>query len=129
MEYDKPRIASTIVLGILLSIFLLVSILFAPITWSMIREATNSTAEGSESATGEVVGVFAIALVLSLGVALAIVAYAAVIIGSGICLIFTLKNRKSTLKPVRIISYVYDGLVGLLITFAILKIVLLAIGI
>ena len=127
IEYDKPRIASTIVLGIFLTIFLIVSLLLLPVTWSAINEAIEESQNNSDNAAGAVAASFVIAIFLGLGVALAIVAYAVILLGAGLCLIFTIKNRKSTLLPIRIISFVYDGLAGAIIVLAIVKILLLAV--
>ena len=127
IEYDKPRIASMIVLGVFLTIFLIVSLLLLPVTWSAINEAIEESQNNSDSAAGAVAASFVIAIFLGLGVALAIVAYAVILLGAGLCLIFTIKNRKSTLLPVRIISFVYDGLAGAIIVLAIVKILLLAV--
>ena len=48
----------------------------------------------------------------------------AILITHSICLIFTVKNRRSCLKSVRIINYVLDGLNVLLIAAALIKLIL-----
>ena len=112
--YDKPRIASTIVVGVLLTFFLILIGLFFPISWKTINDAKNGN-------IGDVVA----ALILGLGVALVGVLYILLTIGNAIILIFAIKNRHSTLKPIRIISYVYDGLIGAAIILCIVKILLI----
>ena len=92
-----------------------------------INEAIEESQNNSDNAAGAVAASFVIAIFLGLGVALAIVAYAVILLGAGLCLIFTIKNRKSTLLPIRIISFVYDGLAGAIVVLAIVKILLLAV--
>ena len=127
IEYDKPRIASTIVLGILLTIFLVFTFLLIGTSWAQLSAAIEESESNADSAGGQVAVAFVLALFGALAMVLVIVVYVLLLIGNGICLIFTLKNRQSTLKPVRIISYVYDGLIGVMMIVAIVKIVMLAV--
>ena len=124
-NYDKPRIASTIVIGVFVSLVVILTIIILNFTWADVEAAVDSTAENSDSAAGAVVGGFAVALVMALGMALALIVAVANIIASSICLPFALKNRKSTLKAIRIISYVYDGVIALCLFLNILKIILI----
>lgn len=126
-QYDKPRIASTIVIGIFTLIALIITIVTLPINWEMVKEAVDNTAENSDNAAGAVAGGFVIALFGALAVVLTIVLNIANIINQSICLPFALKNRRSTLKPVRIISYVFDGLTGAILLTNIVKIIYLII--
>ena len=120
ITYDKPRIPSTIVIGIILLVALFFGITLSPITWTMVKEM-----ESSGSVTGDIVAAFVVAL----GVVLSIVVYAAITVAAGVCLIFALKNRHSTLKPVRIINYVYDGIIAALLILSIVKFIMFGIGV
>ena len=128
VTYDKKRIVSTVIIGIFVLLALFVALSCAPLTWAALKEAAEQQKEqGSGAEQVAVVG--ALALVLALGMALAIVAYFGVIITCGICLPFAIMNRRSTLKPVRIISYVYDGLIGALLLLSIIKLILIFAGV
>ena len=122
IEYDKKRITSTVIIGIILSICLALTVTLLPISWSAIQQAQDSAA-GQAASTG------ALALVAAVGVVLVILVEIAILIANGICLPFAIKNRRSTLKPIRIISYVYDGLIGAMMLTATIKIILLIAGV
>lgn len=124
-QYDKPRIASTIIIGIFTTLCLIATIIILPFDWSTVKEAVDNTAENSDSAAGAVVGGFAVALFGVLGIALVFIVAVANAINSSICLPFAIKNKKSTLKPIRIISYVYDGIIGSLLLVNVIKIIIL----
>ena len=124
-QYDKPRIASTIIIGIFTTLCLIATIIILPFDWSTVKEAVDNTAESSDSAAGAVVGGFAVALFGVLGIALVFIVAVANAINSSICLPFAIKNKKSTLKPIRIISYVYDGIIGSLLLVNVIKIIIL----
>ena len=130
-KYDKKRIVSTVILFIFLAVGLFFAITFLPIGWKMINEAVESAKNSNQdsSATAQVIGGGAIALVAAIGIVLVFMVFIGILIVSPICLIFSIKNRKSTLKPVRIISYVQDGLFSSLIVISIVKIILLLCGI
>ena len=102
MTYDKKRITSTIILGIILTILIILTIIFLPTSLSALQEEASE----QESAAGSIalifVGVIGLVLIFFFQIAINVV--------SGICLIFSIKNRQSTLKPIRIISYVMDAL-------------------
>ena len=51
------------------------------------------------------------------------------LINSAVSLIFSIKNRKSSIKCIRIINYIYDVLLVGIIIFAIKKIILFRTGI
>ena len=119
MKYDKKRITSTVILGIFLLSALFAVIVFLPLSWTALK---GSAEEGSkEEAAAVIFG--------SLIIVLAMLAYIISGVLSAICLPFAIANRKSTLKAVRIISYVYDGLFGALIITSIVKLVLYMLGI
>ncbi len=128
-NYDKPRIPSTVVISVFVTIALFLTILILPISWADVQAAVDNTAENSENAAGAVVGGFAVALVMAIGMALVIIVSIANIITTGILLPFALNNRKSTLKPVRIMSYVLDGLVGAVLITNIVKLILVIAGV
>ena len=118
--YDKPRITSTIVI----SIFFLATAAFTvpslfSFSWKALNEATESGTAGD---------VF-VAFFAAFGIVLYLIYLGAVIVECAILLPLSISNRKSTLKPVRIISYVLDVLIGALILASIIKIILLASGV
>ena len=119
-SYDKPRITSTIVISIffLATAGFTVPSLFA-YSWKAIDEAT---------ARGTAGDVF-VAIFAAFGIVLYLIYLGAVIVECAILLPLSISNRKSTLKPVRIISYVLDVLIGALILASIIKIILLASGV
>ena len=127
-NYDKPRIPSTVIIGIFMTIALFLTIIILPFSWADVKAAVDSTAENSDSAAGAVAGGFAVALVGALGIALVIIVSIGNIINTAICLPFAIKNRKSTLKPIRIISYVYDAIIGSCLLINIIKLITLIAG-
>ena len=117
MNYDKKRIASTVILFIFLIISIVIVIPFLPLSWETIKQS----AEEQNNGWVAIFGAFAIIFCfLFYGVALLI---------SGICLPFAIKNRHSTLKAIRIISYVQDGLFSLVLLTCLLKMILLLLGV
>ena len=120
--YDKPRIVSTVIIGIVLLALLVLSIVFIPVTWGSIKVETDGSAE-------EAVAAPFIVLAAGLGIVAIIVYYVLSIILSGLCFMFSFKNRCSIYKPIRIISYVYDGLFISLSLLAIIKIILYIAGV
>ena len=127
--YDKPRTVSTVIISIILAITLFVTFSVYPITWAAIKAAGDSASESSEGAGGAVAGVTAIVILGAFAVVVVFIAEIGAIIASLILLPFSIMNRKSTLQPVRIISYVLDGLIGVALIGAILKIVLMIAGV
>ena len=125
MNYDKKRITSTIILGIFITLALIIIISFLGFNQAYIDEAMEQMKESNEDAGAQIAGGFALALVLAIGLALVFIAYIACFIDLCICLPFCLANRKSTLKPIRIISYVYDGLCGAGLLITIIKLITL----
>ncbi len=127
--FDKPRIASTIVIGIFLLIGMIIAISLSPVTWQAVKEAADEAKNSSDNAAGQVAGASAVAFAGALGIVLVMIIYGIVTIAMGICLPFAIKNRKSTLKPIRIISYVYDGLIGATLILCIVKLILFIAGV
>ena len=122
--FDKPRIASTVVIGIFLIIGMIFALSLVGITWAVIDQAVEDAKNSSDNAAGQIAGASAVALVAAIGIVLVMGIYIAVAIDMSILLPFAIKNRKSTLKPIRIISYVYDGLIGATLLLSIIKIIL-----
>ena len=114
--YDKPRITSTIVISIffLATAAFTVPSLFA-FSWKALNEATESGTAGD---------VF-VAFFAAFGIVLYLIYLGAVIVECAILLPFSISNRKSTLKPVRIVSYVLDGLIIAMFVISIIKIILI----
>lgn len=129
VNYDKPRIVSTVVISIFLAIALFLCLTMYTVWVKDIKAAAEAAKEGSEDPGGQVAGGIAVAFA---GAFLLIFVYmfeigAAIL--SAIILPFSINNRKSIHKPVRIISYVYDGLIGAVLLASVLKIVLLSCGV
>lgn len=131
LQNNDKRIASTVVIGI----FLAISIYFVIIlfTFNLKESLQRLSDSATDRADGQVGAVVAVGFAAGLaGAALIIMAYLFAIIpliNSLITIIFSIKNRKSCLKPVRIINYVYDGLLGFIIIFTIVKMILFATGV
>lgn len=122
MENTKKkveRLPSTIVIGILLGVaLLLLSIAYLINVQEVIREQNAN----QDSTLGEGIGVALIVVVLI--IAIFVTSISSFLI-AGISLPFSIKNRKATITPIRVLSFVYDGVSGVIILFAILRIVLL----
>ena len=118
--YDKPRITSTIIISIffILTAIITVTSMFS-LSWKALNEATSG------GTAGDVV----VAFFAAFGMVLYLLFLGAIVVECAILLPFSIANRKSIHKPVRIISYVLDGLISALIIGAIIKIILLVIGI
>ena len=129
VEYDKKRITSTVIVGIVLILALALTISLLPVTWAAINQVIEESKSSSSSGAGQAAEAGAMALVAALGVVFVVILEFAILIANGICLPFAIKNRRSTLKPIRIISYVYDGLIGAMMITATVKIILLFAGI
>ena len=124
--------SSTIIIGI----FIVISaILIAWLVPFNLKEHLAGLAESSNGNVpenaGEMIiiynGVAAIG-----GLAIIIAAYVPafiILINSFISLIFSIKNRKSISKTIRIVNYVYDAILVVFIVFSIVKIVLFRTGI
>ena len=121
---------------IVIAVFLLISTLFViwliPFNlqerWAALVESANN--HKPESA-GELIlvynGVAAIA-----GLAILITAYVPaflIFVNSSISLVFSIKNRKSEMKTIRIINYCYDVILALYVAFSVVKIILFRFGI
>ena len=116
MKYDKPRLTSTIILGIFLTILLGLGLL-----WMFLFNWHDLKANSAGEAVGEIF--FAILFVPFYFIAIVVNGILA-----AICLIFTIKNRKSTVKAIRILSYVMDAVVAVIIALSVIKISLLIVG-
>ena len=119
--YDKPRKASSIVISIFITIAFVLTMIILPFDWNDVKDAVDNTAEGADSAAGAIAGGFVIALFGALAIVLVIVVAVANAINAAICLPFAIKNRRSTLKGIRIYSYVLDGVVGLVLLINLIK--------
>ena len=128
-QFDKPRITSTIIIGVFLAIAMFFAFMFVGVSWAAVKEAADAAAESQEDAAGQVVGGAAVAFAGAIGIVLVMIVYFGVVIDTAIILPFSIKNRKSTLKPIRIISYVFDGLIGATLLLSIIKIILFFAGV
>ena len=127
----NKRITSTIVIGI----FLLISILF--VIWLIpfnLKERYSAYVESVQNSP-KVDGEMILILNLFAGIgALGLLCGAYIpallsLINSAVSLIFSIKNRKSSIKCIRIINYIYDVLLIGFIIYAIIKIILFRTGI
>lgn len=128
VTYDKPRIASTIIIGVILTISLILTISFLPITWGQISEQIKASSEAQESAAGQAASAFTLALVAAVGLVALIAINFILVIANSICLLFSIKNRKSTYKAVRIISYIYDAALAFVIITSLIKAIMFIVG-
>ena len=99
---DKPRITSTIILGIVSTAAIVATIYSFIFAGSLISEILKENKGGA-------------IIVFILLMPIYLIAGAAVIISQILNLIFSLQNFKSTLKPVRVIALVEVILAALLI--------------
>ena len=129
INYDKPRIASTSIIGIVISLTLIFTITLLPVSWSALQEAVEQSKSSQSDPAGQAASAGAMALVAAIGVVLVVLLEIGILIANGICLPFAIKNRRSTLKAIRIISYVYDGLIGAQMLCATVKIILFFAGV
>lgn len=124
--------SSTIIIGILIVIN---AILFAWLVPFNLKEQLAGLVESSTSNVPENAGEMIIIYngVTAIGVlAILIAAYVPafiILINSFISLIFSIKNRKSISKTIRIVNYVYDAILVVFIVFSIVKIILFRMGI
>ena len=126
------RKTSTIVIGI----FILISLIF--VIWLIPYNLSENIVNYKKSINDQNYNVeweMTLGINLFAGIGLFALLFAGylpsflVLINSIISLIFSIKNRKSTSKPIRIINYSYDIVLGLFIIFAITKIVIFSAGI
>ena len=118
MNYDKPRTTSTVIIGVFLLINIVLAIMLYPVWWSTIKISETDPAAAPF-----------IALFAGLGVVFVLLIFVAIAVVSLILFFFSLNNRKSTLKQIRITSIVFDSLLGALFVASVIKIILLAVGI
>ena len=127
----KPeRLTSTIVIGVLLSVALLFAILLATLNVSatidaMGQQVSESASESSEPVGTAIGGTIAVAFgalgIILLAIMLVLIAF----VPCAILLPFSIRNRVSSSKPIRVINYVYDGVIGAIMLFCILKVILM----
>ena len=123
---------STIIIGIFIVIS---SILVAWLVPFNLKEHLARLAESSSSNVPENAGEMIIiynGVAAFGGLAILIAAYVPafiILINSFISLIFSIKNRKSISKTIKIVNYAYDAILVVFIVFSIVKIVLFRTGI
>ena len=126
MENTKKkveRLPSTIVIGILLGVALLLLSLAYLIN---VQEVIIEQNANQDSTLGEGIGVALIVVMLIIAIFMTSISSFLI---AGISLPFSIRNRKATITPIRVLSFVYDGVSGVIILFAILRIVLLYLGV
>ena len=125
MQTDKLK--STIIIGIILVISIIFVVWLIPFNLKTAIEIYKESVQNSNTdVEGEMV--IAVNLFASIGLLTIILsAYIPVvlcILNSGVSLIFSLKNRMSVNKTIRIINYVYDALLISIFVFSITKLIL-----
>ena len=124
-------LTSSIFISIFLTIMLLMVFFLATTSFKeTIDSFTESTKEQTEENPGAymaiTVGVIAVGMAL---IIVFIVPMAFILVTSSILLPVSIKNRKSDTKWIRILSYVFDGLLASCIIFDVVKFILIRIGI
>ena len=109
--FDKPRITSTVIIGIFLVLAMFFAILFVGTSWAAVKEAADSAAESQDDAAGQVVGATAVAFAGAIGMVLVIIVYFAVLIDTAIILPFSIKIRKTIL-----LYYSENGMIDYIIS-------------
>ena len=125
----KKRIVSTVFLGLFLAGCIFLLVMFFPISWKAINEAVEQSKTDSGDVTGEIVAASAVAFAGALTIVFVFLLMGLVALISAICLPFSIRNRKSVLQPIRIISYIYIGLYSISLIMSITKIILLICGV
>ena len=126
------RRSSTIIIGIFIVISSILVAWLVPFNLKehLARLAENSSSNVPENA-GEMIIIYnGVAAIGELAILIAAYVPAFIIlINSFISLIFSIKNRKSISKTIRIVNYTYDAILVVFIVFSIVKIVLFRTGI
>ena len=124
--------SSTIIIGIFIVISSILVAWLVPFNLKehLARLAENSSSNVPENA-GEMIIVYNGVVAIG-GLAIIIAAYVPafiILINSFISLIFSIKNRKSISKTIRIVNYAYDAILVVFIVFSIIKFILFRTGI
>ena len=124
--------SSTIIIGIFIVISAILVVWLIPFNLNehLAWLAENSNSNIPENA-GEMIFIYNGVAAIG-GLAILIAAYVPafiILINSFISLIFSIKNRKSISKTIRIVNYAYDAILVVFIVFSIVKIVLFRTGI
>ena len=123
VEKKNTKLASTIILLIFLAISLIFFILIMSFDFkAVIDSTTESVKENSDSAEARVAGGFAVALGASIVLVLMLAISFVLVIVDLICLIKAINNRKSSVKWIKIMSYVLEGSFGLIILLTIIRV-------
>ena len=126
------RRSSTIIIGIFIVISSILVAWLVPFNLKehLARLAENSSSNVPENA-GEMIIIYnGVAAIGELAILIAAYVPAFIIlINSFISLIFSIKNRKSISKTIRIVNYAYDATLVVFIVFSIIKLILFRTGI
>lgn len=124
----KKRIVSTVILSITLSILLI--FVLNNLTLDLHKAFENMQSDALIEEYGDMS--MLVVVIGGLGIIVASVVFLTLFtnatISAGICLIFSIRNRKSCLKSIRIINYVLDGGFAFVIAASITKIILFFCG-
>lgn len=124
----KSRIISTIILTLFVIGCVYFTIVFLPVSWSSVKEAVENTEVDGSDPSGQVVATGAVAFAAGLGMIMVFLIECIVAFFSGVCLPFSIRNIKSSLKPIRIISIIYTALLGFSFITSAVKIILFFVG-
>ena len=124
-------LASSIVISIFLTIMLLMVLFLATNSFhETVESFTESASEQTEENPGAGIALVFVALFAGMAIILLfLIPMVFILVASSILLPISIRNRKSDTKWIRILSYVFDGLLASCILFDIFKFILIRIGI
>ena len=127
--HNHTGLPSTIIIGILLTGFLIYALLMIPVDMnSMVaqsQQSSSTSASTSVNPAGQAIGNAAAAGVVALFVVLFHIGFFAAIAVCGILTIFMVKNLKSPQKAIKITNIVYLCLAGIIVTISVVKLIIL----
>ncbi len=123
VEKKNTKLVSTIILLIILALSLIVFFSIMAFDFKAVVEATsNSAKENAENAGERIAGGFAVALTSSIILVLMLGLAFILVIVDIICLIKAINNRKSSIKWIKIMSFVLDGSFGLILLLTVIRV-------
>lgn len=120
------KLPSTIIIGIFLIIFIACITIAYSLNLHEIQQEIKNNNEDPNSDLGVAIGLVFVTII---AVIAPILLSIAPVLGGSICLIFAILNKRSSNKVTKIISFVYDGLLSIIIIMGVLRIIFLAVGV
>ena len=124
MEKQDKRITSTVIISIFMLIVLVLTIIFVPLDIQKeidkIAQQGNQNGDGSSIGAGLSAGISGAILII-----FSLFAHSATILISLIAIIFSIRNRKSTIKGIRIYNNILTAIFALCIVSSIVKLFIL----